>query len=83
MPANEPVLLQFPRFRFVSRRIARNSRLRLVVRAPACSFMQKNLNSATPVHLQKPGEERVAHVRVLHDREHPSALRIPVAQQEA
>lgn len=83
MPAKVPVLLQFPRFRFVSRRIARNSRLRLVVRAPACSFMQKNLNSATPVHLQQPGEERVAHIRVLHDREHPSALRIPVAQQEA
>jgi len=82
MPVNVPVLLRFPRFRFVSRRVARNSRLRLVVRAPACSFMQKNLNAATPVHLQQPGEARVAHIQVLHDREHPSALRLPVAPQE-
>jgi hypothetical protein len=79
MPANEPVELHFTDFRFTSRRLARNSRLRLVVRAPACSLMQKNLNSATPVHEQQPGEARLAKIRVLHDREHPSALSIPVS----
>lgn len=82
MPAGEPVELSLPRFRFVARRLARNSRLRLVVRAPACSFMQKNLNSATPVHLQQPDEARVAHIAVLHDRKHPSVLTLPILDQQ-
>lgn len=83
MPLNTPVLLKFPRFRFVARRIARNSRLRLVVRATACSFMQKNLNSATPVPDQQPGEERVANIQVLHDLEHPSLFRLPTSPEFA
>ena len=78
MPIDEPVRLGFPRFRFVSRRLARGSRIRLVIRTTACSFMQKNLNSATPVHLQKPEEARIARIQVLHDRAYPSALRLPV-----
>lgn len=78
MPLDEPVELHIGPFRFVSRRLARGSRLRLVIRAPVCSFLQKNLNSATPVHEQQPHEARVARIRVLHDRGHPSALLIPV-----
>ncbi|MFM7272548.1 MAG: CocE/NonD family hydrolase, partial [Gammaproteobacteria bacterium] len=81
MPAGEAVRLRFPRFRFVSRRIDRNSRLRLVVRATACAFLQKNLNAATPVHLQQPEEARVARIEVLHDREHPSLLRLPLGEE--
>jgi hypothetical protein len=42
--------------------------------------MQKNLNSATPVHEQQPQEARVARIRVLHDAAHPSALRLPLAR---
>jgi predicted acyl esterase len=83
MPTNAPVLLSFPQFRFVARRIARNSRLRLVVRATACSFMQKNLNSATPVAEQQPGEERVAKIQVLHDLVHRSILRLPTSPEAA
>lgn len=79
MPAEEPVELRIGPFRFVSRRLARGSRLRLVIRAPACSFLQKNLNSATPVHEQQPQEARVARLRVLHDAAHPSALCLPLA----
>ena len=78
MPEGQPVKLRLPRFRFVSRRIDRHSRLRLVIRAPACAFMQKNLNTATPVHLQQPQEARVARIEILHSREHPSVLRVPV-----
>ncbi|MFO0337100.1 MAG: hypothetical protein ACK53C_19175, partial [Pseudomonadota bacterium] len=65
-------------FRLVSRRRAGVSRLRLVIRAPVCSYIHNNLTSATPVHVQQPHEARVARIRVLHDREHPSALLIPV-----
>lgn len=83
MPEDEPVELRLGQFRFASRRLARNSRLRLVIRATACSFMQKNLNSASPVHRQQPDEARVANIRVLHDSQHPSALIIPVARTAA
>jgi len=82
MPADVAVELDFGNFRFISRRIARNSRLRLVIRATACSLLQKNLNTTTPVSKQRPEEARVANIRVLHDREHPSALSIPVTEQE-
>lgn len=79
LPLIEPVEVSFRQFRFASRRLSRHSRLRLVIRATACSFMQKNLNTATPVHEQRPDEARIARIRVLHDAQHPSALLVPVS----
>lgn len=79
MPAGKPVELHLADFRYVARRLERHSRLRLVLRATACSLIQKNLNTFTPVHEQQPGEARVATIRVLHDTTHRSALSIPVA----
>ena len=80
MPSKIPTEVRFHNFRFANRRLLRHSRIRLVVRATACSFMQKNLNSATPVHLQKPDEARVARIEVLHDRAHPAALLLPIVK---
>lgn len=80
MPSATPTEVRFRNFRFATRRLLRHSRIRLVVRATACSFMQKNLNSATAVHLQKPEEARVARIEVLHDRAHPAALMLPIVK---
>ena len=80
MPPDTPTEVRFRNFRFASRRLMRHSRIRLVIRATACSFIQKNLNTATPVHLQKPEEARVARIEVLHDLAHPAALLLPIVE---
>jgi putative CocE/NonD family hydrolase len=69
---------EFDGFRFFSRRIARGSRLRLVLRAPNSIFIQKNYNSGGVVAEESGKDALTAHVRLHHDAEHASYLELPV-----
>lgn len=70
---------EFARFPFMARRLARGSRLRLVVRCPNSIYWQKNRNSGGEVSRETAAEARTAHVKVVHDAEHPSCLMVPLA----
>ena len=64
---------------FVARRMAKGSRLRLVVTAPNSIFLEKNYNAGGVVANESAKDAKTAHVRVLHDAQHGSVLDVPIA----
>ncbi|HEY0553697.1 MAG TPA: CocE/NonD family hydrolase [Thermoanaerobaculia bacterium] len=78
VPTGEAVRYDFPGFTWFSRRIAKGSRLRLVVSASNTTEVEKNYNSGGVVADETARDARTAHVTVLHDAGHPSALEIPI-----
>jgi putative CocE/NonD family hydrolase len=76
-----PLAYTFDTFTWFSRRIARGSRLRLVVSCPNSISVEKNYNSGKPVAEETAADARTAHVTVYHDAEHPSALALPVVRR--
>jgi putative CocE/NonD family hydrolase len=76
----EAVKCNFAPGLFVGRRIAKGSRLRLVVSSPNSPGFQKNYNSGGVVANETAKDAHTAHVRVLHDAEHGSALKLPLAK---
>jgi uncharacterized protein len=66
-----------PRF-FVARRMAKGSRLRLIVAAPNSIYYQKNYNSGGAVASETKADARTAHVVLHHDAEHQSRLIVPL-----
>jgi hypothetical protein len=70
----------FAHFTWFSRRVAKGSRLRLLITSPNSSQLEKNYNSGKPVAAESGADARVAHVTIHHDREHPSALEIPIVR---
>lgn len=71
---------EFNGFNFFSRRIARNSRLRLIVRSPNSIHIQKNYNNGGVIAEESGRDARVAHVRLYHDANHPSCLELPLVK---
>ena len=63
---------------FIARRMAKGSRLRLVVSAPNSTNFEKNYNSDGVVANETAKDARTAHVRILHDAEHASVLDVPI-----
>ena len=78
--AGEVLPYKFETFTWVSRRLAKGSRLRLVVTCPNTIGLEKNYNSGKPVAGETASDARTAHVLVYHDAEHPSALDLPVVR---
>jgi putative CocE/NonD family hydrolase len=68
---------EFSSFPYFSRRIAKGSRLRLVIRAPNSIYWQKNYNSGGDVSTESAKDARTARVVLYHDAEHPSVLELP------
>jgi len=68
----------FRGFQYFSRQIAKGSRLRLVLQCPNSIQVEKNYNSGGDVARETAKDARIAHIRVLHDPEHPSHLHLPV-----
>ena len=64
---------------FIARRMAKGSRLRLVVSAPNSIYFEKNYNSGGVVANETAKDARTAHVRILHDGQHASVLDVPIA----
>ena len=67
-------------FTFFSRRVAKGSRLRLVIRCPNSIFFQKNYNSGGVVAAESANDACTAHVTLYHDADHPSYLELPVVR---
>jgi uncharacterized protein len=63
---------------FIARRMAKGSRLRLVVSAPNSIFFEKNYNSGGVIANETAKDARTAHVRILHDGGHASVLDVPI-----
>jgi uncharacterized protein len=73
-------LYEFESFYFVSRRISKGSRLRILLRSPNSIYWQKNYNNGGVVAEESAKDARTAHVTLYHDAYHPSNLEIPVAR---
>ncbi len=78
----EPLRYEFDRFTFISRQVARGSRLRLVIapmgRIIGATFAEKNYNSGGCVAEETVADARPVGVRLFHDHQHPSALYVPL-----
>ena len=70
----------FDNFTFFSRRIARGSRLRLLVHCLNTTSTEKNYNSGGVVAQETAKDARTAHVTLIHDGEHQSTLELPVVK---
>jgi predicted acyl esterase len=66
--------------KFMSRRVRRGSRLRLVIRSPASIYYQKNLNTGKPVHEERSEDARRCEVWVHHERDRQTMLKLPVTR---
>jgi predicted acyl esterase len=74
----EIVKYEFHGFTFFSRRMAKGSRLRLMLRSPNSIQLEKNYNSGGVVAKESGRDARTAHIAIYHDAAHPSALELPV-----
>lgn len=83
VPVGQIVRYYFDGFRFISRRLARGSRLRLVVSAINSIQWQKNYNSGGVVADETAKSARTAHVFLHHDAAHPSAIELPFVRPTA
>jgi len=79
VPIGKPEKYVFDNFTFFSRRVGRGSRLRLLVHCINSIGAEKNYNSGGVVADETAKDARTAHVTLLHDPAHPSALEIPFA----
>ena len=70
----------FDNFLFFSRRIAKGSRLRLMVSSINSTGTEKNYNSGGVVAAETGKDARTAHITLIHDAEHPSALELPIVK---
>jgi len=74
----EPLRYEFNRFRFVSRRLALRSCLRLVLGPINSIYSQKNFNSGGVVAYESMADARPVTVTAFHDSSYPSALYVPI-----
>jgi predicted acyl esterase len=63
---------------FFSRRVAKGSRLRMVLTCPNSIQLEKNYNSGKAVAEESAKDARTAHITLYHDAQHASYLEIPV-----
>ncbi len=80
VPANKAEKYTFDNFTFYSRQIAKGSRLRLVVHSLNSPSVEKNYNSGGNVAKETAKDAHTAHIQLLHDAEHPSALELPIVK---
>ncbi len=73
-------LYTFNGFTFFSRRVAKGSRLRLIISCPNTIFLEKNYNSGAVVAEESGKDARTAHVILYHEAEHQSRLVLPVVR---
>lgn len=78
IPPGVALPYRFTNFNWFARRIARGSRLRLFLHSPNGLELEQNFNSGGVVARETRKDARTAHITVLHDREHPSVLEVPI-----
>jgi hypothetical protein len=70
-------------FTFFSKRLAKGSRIRLLLKCPNSIYLQKNYNSGGVVAEESGKHARTATVTVYHDEGHPSYLELPIVEDQA
>jgi putative CocE/NonD family hydrolase len=80
VPSGKPEKYVFDNFTFFSRRVAKGSRLRLLVHCINSIGSQKNYNGGGVVADESARDAKTAHVTLLHDAAHPSALEVPIGK---
>lgn len=70
----------FDNFTFFSRQVGKGSRLQLVIGSANTLSAEKNYNSGGVVAKETGKDARTAHIQLLHDAEHPSALELPIVK---
>jgi hypothetical protein len=80
VPAGATEKYVFDNFTFFSRRIAKRSRLRLIVSSINSTGTEKNYNSGGVVAAETAKDAKTAHISLVHDSEHPSALELPIVK---
>ncbi|MEO5559884.1 MAG: CocE/NonD family hydrolase [Dokdonella sp.] len=69
----------FDHFTFVARRVAKGSRLRLVIGPMNSMYAEKNYNSGGTVSEESGKDARKVTLSLYHDSAHPSVLSLPIA----
>jgi len=80
MTPGQPTKVDVTRFRFMSRRIAAGSRIRLVISSLNSIQFEKNYNSGGVVAKETAKEARTANVKLLHEPGHWSSLDLPIVR---
>lgn len=80
VPAGATEKYLFDNFTFFSRRIAKGSRLRLIIGSINSTGTEKNYNSGGVVAAETGKDAKTAHLTLVHDTEHPSALELPIVK---
>lgn len=80
VPAGKAEKYVFDNFAFFSRQVGKGSRLRLVIGSANTPSAEKNYNSGGVVAKETGKDARTAHIQLLHDAEHPSALELPIVK---
>jgi len=68
----------FRQFRFMSRRVAKGSRVRLTIESPNSIGIQKNYNSGGVVAQESNKDARTAHISLYHEVDRWSVLELPI-----
>jgi putative CocE/NonD family hydrolase len=77
----QPTKIEFDRFRFMSRRVAAGSRIRLLVMSPSSIELERNYHGGGRVSFESGKDAKTAHLELLHDASHPSALLLPIVPE--
>jgi len=79
----EPLRYDFTRFAFVSHRVVKHSRLRLVIGPINSIYSEKNHNSGGVVAEESIEVARAVTVRLFHDHAHPSVVQVPIGRPDS
>ena len=77
-----PLKYDFDHFTYISRRIAKGSRLRLVIGPINSINTEKNFNSGGTVAAETMKDARPVKVTLMHSDRYPSALYVPIGQPD-
>jgi len=80
VPAGATEKYVFDNFTFFSRRIGKGSRLRLLVSSINSTGTEKNYNSGGVVAAETGKDAKTAHITLVHDAQHGSALELPIVK---
>jgi uncharacterized protein len=76
--AGEVTRYDFASFQYFARRLAKGSRIRLVVQSINSIYTEKNYQGGGVVAKESARDARTAHISLYHDAKHPSVLEMPV-----
>ncbi len=74
----QPTRIELDRFRFMSRRVATGSRVRLVIMSPSSIQLETNYNAGGVVATETAKDAHTAHIKLHHESGRSSILRLPV-----